>query len=290
VLTSLWNNPPIPVFKLSLKSHFPEQSFQNFALTVHPDRNSFLVSDGWTVSHLELPDGFDDCSAYVDLLIMRSEQLIRSFSKKLLSDQKTRISTTNLNESNNNRPVEKRVSKLRKIFKSFRRKSSSQLQQSNCDMFQVDFEEILSANQNQIRDDDIDLSHIFLKALESLRALVFFVFTLSCQRSTRRSFQKVVKLVSNRFRKLIFRCPETVASRDLISLATNWMSDVVKMSGLDSENIFTNSLVGLLTSALQALIKVLPKEESHRSITLTVMIGKENFNKQFEKTHIEFKL
>ncbi len=283
MLTSLWNDPPIPVFKLSLKSHFPDQNFQNFSLSVHPDRNSFLVSDGWTVSHLELPDGFDDCSAYVDLLIMRSEQLIRSFSKKLLSDQETRISTANVNESNN-KPVERRVSKLRKIFKSFRRKSSSQLQQSNCGTFQVDFEEILAPNQNQIRDDDIDLSHIFLKALESLRALVFFVFTLSCQRSTRRSFQKVVKLVSNRFRKLICRCPETVASRDLISLATNWMSDVVKMSGLDSENIFTNSLVGLLTSALPALIKVLPKEEAYRSITFTIIIGKENFNKQIEKT------
>ena len=258
MLTSLWNDPPIPVFKLNLKSHFPDQNFQNFSLSVHPSQNSFLISDGWTVSHLDFPEGFDDCSAYADLLIMKSEELIRTFSKKSLADQKTSTSTVNLSE---NKTYEKRVSKLSKILKSFRRKSSSQ-HPVGFESFQVTFEEILAPNLTIGNDDD--LSHIFLKALESLRALVFFVFTLSCQRSTRRSFQKLIKLVSNRFCKLIFCCPKIIGSQDQISLATNWIGDVIKMSGLDAENIFTNSLVGLLKSALPALLKVLPSEEAYR--------------------------
>ena len=269
VFTSFWSNPPIPVFKLRLKNHFPEPlndqpqaqiCRRSLSLSTHPDKNQFLVSDGFQVVLVEFPSGFDDCSTYAEVLMIRSEILLKKLKRKEAADVKVTSAilppppmpmTTATGRGNNFA----RSSMLRKIFRSLK-KTSAEANPVAVGDYQVTFEEILRPFGGQIEAEDP--SHVFLRGLESLRELVFFVFTLSGQTWTRKSFQKLLKLVSNRFVKMMLRCPKSVASVDRTMLSTNWIVDVVKLSDFDVDNVFTNSLVFLVNSTVKTLVKLLP--------------------------------
>ena len=198
---------------------------------------------------------------------MKSDQLIQSCANKNPS-QSFRASKSNINEQNEpSKSTDKShgLFQINRLLNKFKKRSHKGL---NYDSFQVAFEEILPSPDPKIIKDESTTKDIFLKCLESLRELVFFIFTLSCKPSSRRAFQKLIKQVSNRFCKLILNCPKTLLNHDVISLASNWISDVMKLSRLDVENVFAYPLLFLVKNASLTLIKILPPDETQRWVNV----------------------
>ena len=194
---------------------------------------------------------------------MKSDQLIQSCANKN-PGQSFRASKSKINEQHEPyKSTDKShgLFQINRLLNKFKKRSHKGL---NYDSFQVAFEEILPSPDPIFIKDESTTKDIFLKCLESLRELVFFIFTLSCQPSSRRAFQKLIKQVSNRFCKLILNCPKTLLNHDVISLATNWISDVLKLSRLDVENVFAYPLLFLVKTASLTLIKILPPDETQR--------------------------
>ena len=255
------------MFKLRLKNHFPEHPGtqtpnQNvrLSLSAHPGRNAFLVSDGFGFVLVEFPVGFEDCSTYAEVLMIRSELLLKKLKRTktnlmvaaaVIPPPPTMTTPTATSQEKSFA----RMSMFSKIIGSLKKTSSGAHDVALTD-FQVTFDEILGPVGDQLEVEDP--SHVFLRGLESLRELVFFVFTLSGQSSARKSFQKLLRLVSNRFVKMILRCPKSVAPVDRTMLSTNWIVDVVRLSDFDVDNVFTNSLVFLVNSTVKTLLKHLP--------------------------------
>ena len=255
VFISFRCNPPIPVLKLGLQKFFPERiQNQSMSLSTHPGQNAFLVSNGSSVVLVRFPEGFEDVAAYAELLMMKSEIFSRKFQRKYCSKVGHFIPPKSLDSDL--KTCFKQSSKFAKFKKIFLKSKPF----SNFENFQVTFDEILAPTEDGFRSGD--LSHVFLRGLESLRDLVFFVFTLTCQTSSRIAFQKLLKLVWTRFCKLIIRSP--VALHDRILLSSNWIIDIVKMSEFDLENVFTNALVTLVNHSVKTLINILPNEDFER--------------------------
>jgi hypothetical protein len=139
---------------------------------------------------------------------MQSERLLRALGQKRRPAQA-------ISRQIQPEPESQRVqqatsgSALRSFLQGFRKSKASGPSVGVADMHHVTFDEVLLAGGGGASDLS-DPSHIFLGALESLRELVFFVFTLSGQNGSRRSFQSLLKLVARRFSKLILRCPDSV--------------------------------------------------------------------------------
>jgi hypothetical protein len=137
------------VFKLRLQTRFPERpQNQNtlLSLSTHPDRNAFLVSDGSSAVLVEFPEGFDDHSAYAELLTMKSEQLLKKFKKKSFSKVTSSVPPNFVATLEKN---SKQVSVIRKVLKGLMRNNHESLSVQN--HFEVGFDEILAPAQLQLQ-------------------------------------------------------------------------------------------------------------------------------------------
>jgi hypothetical protein len=78
---SLQNHSSNPGFRLNLQTLFPDLGNQKqndhhqFSVSTHPSENSFLVSNGFMLTHLIFPEGFEDPGKHQPNILKNSKSL-----------------------------------------------------------------------------------------------------------------------------------------------------------------------------------------------------------------------